>query len=52
MNTNLDFQTLNDLYYKRVFLKEDSNNEGDSLSELFSALKGKEEKIKEIVKAL
>jgi hypothetical protein len=52
MNTNLDFQTLNDLYYKRVFLKEDSNNEGDSLSQLFSALKGKEEKIKEIVKAL
>jgi hypothetical protein len=52
MNTNLDFQTLNDLYYKRIFLKEDSNNEGDSLSELFSALKGKEEKIKEIVKAL
>jgi hypothetical protein len=52
MNTNLDFHTLNDLYYKRVFLKEDSNNEGDSLSELFSALKGKEEKIKEIVKAL
>jgi uncharacterized protein YukE len=52
MNTNLDFHTLNDLYYKRVFLKEDPNNEGDPLSKLLDALKGKEEKIKEIVNAL
>jgi hypothetical protein len=52
MNTNLDFHTLNDLYYKRVFLKEESNNEKESLSTLFSALEGKEKKIREITQKL
>jgi hypothetical protein len=52
MNTHQDIKTLNDLYYKRVFLKEDSNNQQESLSTLFSALKGKEQQVKQIAQEL
>jgi hypothetical protein len=53
MKNNLkDVNTLTDLYYKKVFLKEENNNNESSIEEIVNALKGEKEKIQKTAEEL